>query len=452
MQLINYDIVPFSMLVMTDAFRRYNPGLSAHFESQFPYMQVEKRAFENLMPLFVAEVAESVPHAVVPFLMNGDNWEEAIATLFSLSVLTQNTDDIGKKVDSLGLLVPFIDQRQDKATRKPFPQNPDTVAVVKSQASMTKAFADMAAKVAGVEYIVQLDGHSKLATEQYKEAGVEVLNITAAHDMIRSLQNGGKINNTLQNVICGVDLGNISLVKAIHDKFGFEVAVIHKKRIPDQTGARSITTHELMHGDVSGKRVIVMDDMIGSFGTMNQTIKLLVRHGAKEIVLCATHPVLSGEYYKKMQEALAYPQVTCILSTNSIPAKRPIFGEKDAPYILVQEAQSQEAHSQEAHSQEDLQRDGRAAPRIDSQSQQSPQLPQLVRKELEIFDLTDFWTTVAQAMLAATGNMERLRKELDQFIHDQLDPYEVYAQMTGKEIEPPKVEGVYLGKGVYRKI
>ena len=58
-------------------------------------------------------------------------------------------------------------------------------------------------------------------------------------------------------------------------------------------------------GDVSGKRVILVDDMIDTAGTLcNAANALVEKGGAKEVYACATHGVLSGPAMERIQNSV----------------------------------------------------------------------------------------------------------------------------------------------------
>lgn len=213
------------------------------------------------MPLLLSG---EVPHAVMLWLMNGDNWQKAIIDMFNAHVLTQDPDAAGANVQRLGVFAPFIDLRQDRRSRKPIPGSaPNEMAIVKAQASWSMALANLMKYVAKVDYLVNLDGHSHLATTHFQEVGIDVVN-------------------------------------------------------------------------VSGKRVILMDDMISSGGTLVHTVELLLSQGAAEVLVCASHPVFAGrEYYSQLQRLLKYDKVKIVMTTDTLPLERPEFGgDKSKPYVL----------------------------------------------------------------------------------------------------------------------
>ena len=71
--------------------------------------------------------------------------------------------------------------------------------------------------------------------------------------------------------------------------WGQSLAIIDKRREgPNEAQVMNII------GNVKGKRVIILDDMIDTAGTVVQAANALKEAGALEVSVCCTHPVLSG--------------------------------------------------------------------------------------------------------------------------------------------------------------
>jgi ribose-phosphate pyrophosphokinase len=68
-------------------------------------------------------------------------------------------------------------------------------------------------------------------------------------------------------------------------------------------------------GDVRGKDTVVIDDMIDTAGTLLQAVSALAREGARRILACGVHPVLSGPAIERIK---ASPLEETVV-TNSIP-------------------------------------------------------------------------------------------------------------------------------------
>ena len=80
-------------------------------------------------------------------------------------------------------------------------------------------------------------------------------------------------------------------------------------------------------GEVEGKTALVVDDEIGTGGTVVATANVLREHGAEEIYCAVTHPVLAGEASKLLDDSI----VSEIVVTDTMP----VPPEKMGPKIKV---------------------------------------------------------------------------------------------------------------------
>jgi hypothetical protein len=297
------------------------------------------------------------------------------------------------------------------------------LAIVKGQASLTQPIAEMMRHVAGVRNVVNIDGHSQEFAEQLEELGIEYINVTSAFFMLDELEKRGLINDELENVICGVDFGNLALSQKISQERLLQLAIIQKRRDPVVKGEESKTTHELVYGNVRGKRVILMDDMISSGGTIIETVELLLAQGAKEILVCSAHAVFAGrDYYNKLVKLLKIPEVKIVMTTDTLPLNRPGYGNsKSLAYVELPSANEVEAEAAEK--------------------------PVGVRKEVEIYPIQPFIGQIVQALMASHG-ADEIRLLLERYIVKHRDPYEIYAEITGIKLEKPKKTAVYREGGV----
>ena len=58
-----------------------------------------------------------------------------------------------------------------------------------------------------------------------------------------------------------------------------------------------------LFGDVSGKNVILVDDMVDTAGTLSKAADLVIERGAKSVRAVCTHGILSGDAYKKLENS-----------------------------------------------------------------------------------------------------------------------------------------------------
>lgn len=119
------------------------------------------------------------------------------------------------------------------------------------------------------------------------------------------------LQQNLQNVVVvSPDLGGVTRARDLAERIGAPIAIIDKRR-PEPNVA------EIMNiiGPIQDKKVIMIDDIIDTAGTIVQGAIALKEWGAGDIYVCCTHPVLSGPAVKRLEEA----PIKEILVTNTIP-------------------------------------------------------------------------------------------------------------------------------------
>jgi ribose-phosphate pyrophosphokinase len=100
-------------------------------------------------------------------------------------------------------------------------------------------------------------------------------------------------------VIVSPDIGSVTRARSFAQRFDVPIAIVDKRR-------HRANVCEVMNiiGDVKDKKVILVDDMIDTAGTLCNAAKALLEiGGAAEIYACATHGVLSGPAIKRIEES-----------------------------------------------------------------------------------------------------------------------------------------------------
>ena len=111
-------------------------------------------------------------------------------------------------------------------------------------------------------------------------------------------------------VVVSPDAGGVERARAFAKRLGSPLAFIDKRR----TGPNEAKVMHIV-GDVEGRDVIVVDDMIDTAGTLTQAVPALLEKGAKRIFASCTHPVLSGPAVERI-DGSALEEVVV---TNTIP-------------------------------------------------------------------------------------------------------------------------------------
>lgn len=117
--------------------------------------------------------------------------------------------------------------------------------------------------------------------------------------------------------IVSPDTGSVVRSRAMASRFEAPLAIIDKRR-------PRANVMEVMNviGDVKGRTCLMLDDMIDTGGTICQGAQALAEHGAKEVIACCTHPVLSGPAIERLQNSVLSKVI--VLDTIELPAEKRI--------------------------------------------------------------------------------------------------------------------------------
>ncbi len=114
-------------------------------------------------------------------------------------------------------------------------------------------------------------------------------------------------------VLVSPDVGNVKRARIYANRLGGDLAIVDKRRVSGE----DVETGYLI-GEVADKTVLMVDDMISTAGTVCGAAKLCKEHGAKTILLSATHGVLCGPALQRLAEA----PVDEIVVTDTIPVSQ----------------------------------------------------------------------------------------------------------------------------------
>jgi ribose-phosphate pyrophosphokinase len=111
-------------------------------------------------------------------------------------------------------------------------------------------------------------------------------------------------------VVVSPDVGGIKMARAYAKRLGAGLAIVDKRRIDDVSA-------EVMHvmGEVAGKNVILVDDIVATAGSLVEAASALKKKGAKDIYAAITHPVLCGP----AMERIAGSEIKELMVTDTIP-------------------------------------------------------------------------------------------------------------------------------------
>lgn len=109
------------------------------------------------------------------------------------------------------------------------------------------------------------------------------------------------------------DVGSTKRARSYAMMFDADLVICDKHR----TKANEVESMRLI-GDVSGKNVVLVDDLIDTGGTLAAAANLIMEKGAKSVRALITHPVLSGKAYERIEQSSLTELVVC----DTIPLKQ----------------------------------------------------------------------------------------------------------------------------------
>ena len=123
-------------------------------------------------------------------------------------------------------------------------------------------------------------------------------------------------------VLVSPDAGGVERARAIAKRLNAGLAIIDKRR-----DGPNVAVFMYLIGDVKDKDVVVIDDMIDTAGTLIQAVEAVKREGARRVLACAVHGVLSGPAIQRIENSALEE----VVITNSVP----LTPDKASPKIHV---------------------------------------------------------------------------------------------------------------------
>jgi ribose-phosphate pyrophosphokinase len=156
---------------------------------------------------------------------------------------------------------------------------------------------------AGADRVVSVDLHAA-QVQGFFDIPVDHLH---AAPVLAKWMKSLKLSN---KVFVSPDVGNVKRSQVYANMLGGEISIIDKRR---KSGSEIKAVHII--GDVAGKNVLMVDDMITTAGTVTEACKLLKDNGVLDIYIAATHAVFAPPAMERLLEC----PFTKIAVTDSIP-------------------------------------------------------------------------------------------------------------------------------------
>lgn len=113
--------------------------------------------------------------------------------------------------------------------------------------------------------------------------------------------------------IASPDMGGSKRAYAYSKALACDVVICYKQR-----AKANVISHMELIGDVTGKNVVLVDDMVDTAGTLTKAADLMMERGALSVRAITSHGLLSGNAYEKIEKS----QLLELIVTDSIPVKK----------------------------------------------------------------------------------------------------------------------------------
>jgi ribose-phosphate pyrophosphokinase len=161
-------------------------------------------------------------------------------------------------------------------------------------------------KAAGADRIMSVDLHTAQIQGFFDGPVDHLWALPLLSDYVREQVDPSRLT------VVSPDAGRVRLADLWSDRLGAPLAIVHKRRDPNVPN--QVQVHELV-GDVRDRVCVLVDDMIDTGGTIVQAAEALRANGASQVIVAATHAVLSGPAVDRLKNS----SVSEVIVTNSLP-------------------------------------------------------------------------------------------------------------------------------------
>lgn len=161
-------------------------------------------------------------------------------------------------------------------------------------------------EAAGATRIITMDLHADQIQGFFEKPVDHLFASTVFLPYLKSL-------NLKDLTVASPDMGGSKRAYAYSKALESDVVICYKQR-----AIANVISHMELIGDVTGKNVVLVDDMVDTAGTLTKAADLMMERGALSVRAICTHPILSGSAYERLENS----KLEELIVTNSIPLKK----------------------------------------------------------------------------------------------------------------------------------
>ena len=161
-------------------------------------------------------------------------------------------------------------------------------------------------KTAGADRLMSVDLHTSQIQGFFDGPVDHLWALPLLADYVRTRVDRSRLT------IVSPDAGRVRVADQWSDRLAAPLAIIHKRR--DVNVPNQVKIHEVV-GDVRGRTCVLVDDMIDTAGTIVQAAEALKENGAADVIVTATHAVLSGPAVDRLKNS----PISEVIVTDTLP-------------------------------------------------------------------------------------------------------------------------------------
>ncbi|WP_298419233.1 ribose-phosphate pyrophosphokinase [uncultured Kordia sp.] len=161
-------------------------------------------------------------------------------------------------------------------------------------------------EVAGATRIITMDLHADQIQGFFEKPVDHLFASTVFLPYLRNL-------NLDKLTVASPDMGGSKRAYAYSKFLESDVVICYKQR-----KKANVISHMELIGDVTGKNVVLVDDMVDTAGTLTKAAEVMIERGALSVRAICTHPILSGQAYERIENS----HLEELIVTDSIPLRK----------------------------------------------------------------------------------------------------------------------------------
>ncbi len=161
-------------------------------------------------------------------------------------------------------------------------------------------------KTAGANRLMSVDLHTAQIQGFFNGPVDHLFALPLLADYLQQRLGGAKLT------VVSPDAGRVRVAERWTDRLSAPLAIIHKRR--DSDVPNEVKVFEVV-GEVKGRTCVIVDDMIDTASTITKAADALFANGAEEVVVAATHGVLSGPAVDRLKNS----RISEVILTNTLP-------------------------------------------------------------------------------------------------------------------------------------